>query len=330
MASLGDGTGADYREKTLMPAGAKGGVGKSTVLAQIADNAARLGLRVAAFDLDANGALSAMTGTVVEVGEPSIKDVLEGTRTPLEVARVPVLWQPSTDLPWERGGALIPGGLIHVVPAPQEGLEAVTNRSGTEAESSLALAIAQSRFGDNYDLIVIDAPGTEGPAFQLGLHTAGQLLFPLQTETLALRGLIRTIEAAIKFGVYTGKPVNAIGVVATMVKNNSENRGTLEEAFRYLQERFDGGIPVLPTLPQRTVVTDAVPAGVPVSQLVTRGGAHAPVAFGYTRITLSVLAAVCDEERFSAIMAAIEAEDLTDENRSVLFSENYSDVSVAS
>lgn len=327
MASLGDGTGADYREKSLMPAGAKGGVGKSTLAAQVASEASRFGLRVAGIDLDANGALSAMSGTVAAEGEPSIRDVLEGTKTPLEVARVPSLWQPRTDLSWEKGGALIPGGLIHIVPAPQSGLEKATNRSGTEAESSLSLAISQSRFGDNYDLIIIDAPGTEGPAFQLGMHAAGQLVFPLQTETLALRGLIRTIEAAINFGVYTGKPVNAIGVVATMVKNNSENRGTLEEAARYLQERFNGAIPVLPPLPQRTIVSEAVPAGVPVSRMVT--SSNSDVAFGYTRIALSVLAAVCSEERFGEIMTAVEAAEISDRNRAILFSDNYSAAPVA-
>lgn len=54
MADLGE-SRADYRAKTVATLCSKGGVGKSTLAAQIISDASRLGLKVLGIDLDPNG-----------------------------------------------------------------------------------------------------------------------------------------------------------------------------------------------------------------------------------------------------------------------------------
>jgi chromosome partitioning protein len=309
------------RSKSLAALCGKGGVGKSTLLAQILDNAARFGLRTLGIDLDANGALSAMTGTVTGPGQLSIVDVLKGTVPPTRVALVPPEWQPKFGRPWGRGYALFEGGCVHILPAPQNGLEEVTGEKGTVAENRLHSIITESGFAENYDLIVVDVPGTEGPTFSLALNACQHILFPLQTESLAFRGFTRTIEAAIRFAQSTQKPVTPIGGVATMYKNNVvEHKQTFDVAVRWLGDTFGTAIPMLdPPIGQRAVIADAAAAQVPVSRMISRSGIGADISAGYSRVTLFAIASILGQERLDEILEAIDDVDLDDSVRSVIF-----------
>jgi chromosome partitioning protein len=296
----------------------KGGVGKSTLLMQIADFAARFGLRVVIVDLDANGAVSAMTGTIVPDGYASVREVLDGAMPASQVVRVPEKWQPISDRSFALGGVLLPGGCVHILPAPQNGLEDSTGKTGTEAETRLLVALAESGFGENYDLILVDAPGTEGPAFYLGLNACRNVLFPLQPETLGIRGFIRTIEAAIRFSKI--RPINALGGVATMVRNKKEHKDTIADTKDWLHDQFGDAITLFdPPLADRAIVADAVPMMVPVSRMITRSGKYADVAAGYGRITLSTIAQIVSPERLDVIFDALEVAEMDDAVRDVLF-----------
>ena len=108
-----------------------------------------------------------------------------------------------------------------------------------------------------------------------------------------------------------------------MVKNNNENRETIADAKDWLQTTFGGRIPMLePALPQRAVVSEAVPLQVPVSRMVTRSGRYADISAGYSRIALAVVASIIPEERFDAIITALEQEELDDAAADVLFKES--------
>ncbi|MCF8786160.1 MULTISPECIES: ParA family protein [Rhodococcus] len=320
MASLGE-SRANYRAKTVATLCSKGGVGKSTLTAQILDNAARFGLRVAGVDLDPNGSLSRMTGTLAPVGEISIREVLEGSITPQAATRKPLQWQPEVvaDRAWAKGGPLIPGGEVHIVPAPDRGLDAVTSRSGTEAEHALFEAITTSGFGEYYDMIIVDPPASTASTFHLALNAAQHLVFPLQTESAALSGLVLTIESAIKFSSSTGRPVNGIGVAATMMDGRTtEHTETLAAAKEWMQEKFHGQLPVLePPVPRRTTVPEAGAEMLPVAR-VARGSKGAQLTAAYSAIALAVVASVVPEKT-DAIFDAFEAADLPAELAEVVF-----------
>ncbi|MEU7631845.1 ParA family protein [Nocardia sp. NPDC049220] len=325
MADLASIGGFDCRHKGVAVLSSKGGVGKSTLCGQIIDNLARFGLRVLGVDLDPNGALSAMTNTVAPIGGPSVKEVLEGTVDPRAAIIMPGPWQPESDRRWDRGGQLLPEGEVHILPAPQDGLENAIRVSGTDAESRLHIALTNSGLGEYYDAMILDAPGTEGPAFFLSLHAALHVLFPLQPETLSLRGFIRTIDKAVSFSSYSGKKLNAIGGVATMMTNKREHREVVEDADAWLKKRFNGQVAMLtPSLPLRVVVADAVPLYLPVSRMVTSGGTHGVIAAGYSRIALSVINVVAPE-RMDGILDALEDADLDPKIKSVLFGEADAD-----
>ncbi|NHE68611.1 ParA family protein [Rhodococcus sp. D-46] len=320
MADLGE-SRADYRAKTVATLCSKGGVGKSTLAAQIISDASRLGLKVLGIDLDPNGTLSRLTGTVSPVGELSIGDVLVGAARPQQVARVPVDWQPDIafDRPWIQGGPLLPGGAVHILPAPDRGLEVTTSRSGTDAEQALLEALAVSEIGEHYDLIVVDPPASTSSTLYLALYASEHLVFPLQTESAALSGLTLTVESAIKFSSLSRRRVNGIGVVATMLDRTTEHTLTLAAAQEWMDERFKGQIGVLnPQIPRRTIVSEAGSSMVPVSRLVTGKLKNADIASRYAAVALAVVAAVTPE-RLEAIFDAIEKEDLPEEIADIIY-----------
>ncbi|MBM4569135.1 AAA family ATPase [Rhodococcus hoagii] len=320
MASLGE-SRPDFRSKTVATLCSKGGVGKSTLSAQLLDNAARLGLRVAGVDLDPNGTLSRLTGTVAPVGEPSVREVLEGSASPQSVARKPIAWQPeaAADRSWLQGGPLLPGGVVHMVPAPDRGLDAVTSRSGTDVENALLEAITMSGFGEHYDMIVVDPPASTSSTLYLALNASQHLVLPLQTESAALSGLILTLEAAIKFSSNTGRPVNGIGVVATMLDRTTEHTETLEAARAWISDRFAGQMTVLnPQIPRRTIIADSAARMIPVSRQVTGSGRYGDVAARYAAVTLSVVASVVPE-KIGPIFDALEALNMPDELAEIVY-----------
>lgn len=206
-----------------------------------------------------------------------------------------------------------------MVPAPERGLDVVTSRSGTEVENTLLEAITTSGFGAHYDLIIIDPPTSTSSTLYLALNASEHLILPLQTEAAALSGLILTLEAAIRFSSNTGRPVNGIGVVATMVDRTKGHTETLKAARAWMSERFDGRMSVLdPPIPRRSTVVEAAAQLLPVSRKVTRGGHYADIAAHYAAVTLSVIASAVPE-KLTSIVDALEAQNLPDELAEIVY-----------
>ena len=160
-------------------ANAKGGVGKTSIVANLAGIAAGQGRRVLTIDLDPQGNLATDFGCKdrSDAGR-SLADLLSGR------GRVEVVRQVRTNLDIWPGGpelsAIVPGALIPM------------------ADDPLAEAIAAC--AHEYDIVFIDCPPTLGPLVDAGLSAAELLIVPIRADHASLDGLnligdrIRTVR----------------------------------------------------------------------------------------------------------------------------------------
>lgn len=313
MATLAATNGADSRQKTVIITCNKGGVGKSTTVAQIADNCARFGLRVLVIDVDSNASLSALLGTVAAPDEPSILEALEGSAPIGAAITEPEGWQPDEDREWMCGGPLLPGGVVHaVLGSNSDEVAEATNKAGSGPENSLRRALSEFEGAEEYDLILIDVPRTDGPPLYLALNASGNALFPMETEGLSFDPVFKTIEKVARYSRDTGNSMNAVGVVAA--KHNPhrvEHRECLADVRTKLAESFNGAITMLdPPVQVRAVVADSATLQQPVSRQVTPGGKNSEVSACYTGIALATAAAIIPEDRLEKIFGAIDNADL--------------------
>ena len=160
-------------------ANAKGGVGKTSIVSNLAGIAAAQGRRVLGIDLDPQGNLATDFGCKdrSDQGE-SLADLLSGRGPVRPVGHV----RPGLDI-WTGGPALsaiVPGALIPMTEHP------------------LAAAIAATE--NDYDLVLIDCPPTLGPLVDAGLSAAERLIVPIRADHASLDGLnligdrIRTVR----------------------------------------------------------------------------------------------------------------------------------------
>ncbi|MEM7288483.1 MAG: ParA family protein [Actinomycetota bacterium] len=160
-------------------ANAKGGVGKTSIVANLAGLASAGGRRVLTIDLDPQGNLATDFGCKHRSDDGrSLADLLSGRGAVRVVRQV----RAGLDI-WPGGPALssiVPGALIPM------------------ADDPLAAAIAAET--QDYDVVFIDCPPTLGPLVDAGLSAAELLIVPIRADHASLDGLnligdrIRTVR----------------------------------------------------------------------------------------------------------------------------------------
>jgi len=161
------------RPAVIAVANAKGGVGKTSLVANIAGIATLAGWRVLAIDLDPQGNLA------TDLGYQQRSDGGRSLATTLRDGGVP---QPLTDVRsrldvWPGGPSLQAGLHQSLIP---------------EVDHPLSAAIEASR--GCYDLVFIDCPPTLGPLVDAGLIAADWLLIPVRADHASLHGLDMMLE----------------------------------------------------------------------------------------------------------------------------------------
>jgi chromosome partitioning protein len=165
----------------------KGGVGKTTIAAQLAHAAARRDVRTLAVDLDPQANLSQSLLSPERYVEhlrdkkPTIVQIFEQYFPPTEVSRSP---QP-----------LDIGQVILKKPVYSDKLDLIVSRlelshtlkNPTGKERRLAKAL--TRVADDYDLILIDCAPTESILTEAAYHASRYVLVPVKPEYLATIGL---------------------------------------------------------------------------------------------------------------------------------------------
>jgi chromosome partitioning protein len=161
------------RPAVVAVANAKGGVGKTSIVANLAGLAAASGSRVLAIDLDPQGNLAIDLGYRERSDNGrGLASVFRTTGDALTVTNV----RPGLDA-WPGGPdlvATVPSALIPEVAHP------------------LTEAIAAT--GASYDIVFIDCPPALGPLVDAGLMVADLLLVPIRADHASLDGLAMISE----------------------------------------------------------------------------------------------------------------------------------------
>ena len=246
------------RDRTLTMAAAKGGIGKTTTTAQVAYPIAQFGLRVLLIDLDAVAGLSTILGAIDE--GPGAVEFLDSPGIDKdECVRRPPAWQPSPDVPFSEGGALLPGGCVDIIPATP-GIAESVGRQDPRSIKRLRRALNDDDFVlDRYDLVMIDIPGADSVIVDMAMQASRNLVLTLLPESQGLRGFSRTVLRAKQAYEEDGLNFNVIGAVTSRYeRNRTEHKDVMRVTRKFLAEQLGPstlwlGLPI----PARAAISDA-------------------------------------------------------------------------
>lgn len=211
----------------LAIANQKGGTGKSTTAAALAQAAAHRGRRVLAIDLDPQGNLSYFLQA--DTARAGAFEVLDG-------------------LPAVEATQATAGGL-DVIPASWN-LQTISSSRGSARRLKAALEPLAGR----YDVVILDTPPTAGELQYNALMAATDLVIPLQADIVGLQGLYQMMDTAqqIKQGnpalALTGYILTRSGGRSTLARQMAE---TIEAQARGM------GLPFLMAIREAVAIREA-------------------------------------------------------------------------
>jgi chromosome partitioning protein len=167
----------------------KGGVGKSTLVMQLAHSAATKGYRTLAVDLDPQSNLSQALMTprnyVAHIGanKPTVVQIFDEY-----VPAGPVIGSPTvlnTNDVIVQGVGYKRKGLLDLIPSRLELSRTLKNPAGKERRLAKSLA----KISDDYDLILIDCAPTESVLTDAAYFASRYVVVPIKPEFMATIGL---------------------------------------------------------------------------------------------------------------------------------------------
>ena len=181
----------------------KGGTGKSTTAAALAQAAAAAGKKALAIDLDPQGNLSFIMGA--DMQQRTSFDLLEGK-------------SPARIIQHREGGPdLIPASLD---------LAAIKSSTGSAKRLQTALKAIRTP----YDLIIIDTPPTAGELQYNALQAATGLIIPLRADILSLQGLYQIADTAAQIKK-SNTALQITGIVITQHNDRSTIARQMKESL---------------------------------------------------------------------------------------------------
>lgn len=200
----------------------KGGVGKTTSVVTLGGILADRGNRVLLLDLDPHGSLSSYFGFDPDHQQASSLQLFSEDN--ISNGLLESLIQPTP----EHNLSLLPASM---------GLATVERSAagnGMGLKVSRALALLQSRF----DFVLIDSPPVLGALMINALAACDQLLVPVQTEYLAMKGAERMMRTIAMVEKSLNKTLQYTIVPTMFDRRTQASTGTL----RQLRQNYPGHI----------------------------------------------------------------------------------------
>ena len=201
--------------KTVAVLNQKGGVGKTTVTANLAHALALAGKKVMLIDLDPQGHLTASLG-IFKPPRHGISDVLSGN-TSIEAVKIET----------RESLQLIPAG---------SGLRELEEASGNIKEKMHMLGNALQHASKDIDYVLMDCPPSSGLLAANAILAVDEVLIPVSGDYLSLNGLAHLMITLKRFDGLRKRPVTKKIVLSRFVARRRLSQEVLEK----LLEHFPG------------------------------------------------------------------------------------------
>jgi len=232
----------------------KGGVGKTTTTITLAGILSQRGKRCLMIDADPHGSLSVYLGLDPDTTENSLYNLFHDY---------------DSLSPDAINNAVIETKFAGINLLPASGAMAVLDRQmGTKSGMGLVLKNILELIANDYDYFLIDCPPQLGLLMVNALAVCDELIVPVQTEFLALKGLDRMMHTLKMITHSRSSELNHIIVPTMYDRRTKASRRALEVLqTQFADHLWDGVIPV------DTQFREASRSGTPLSLIApkTRG-----------------------------------------------------------
>lgn len=250
--------------RTFAALNSKGGVGKTTLLANLGGLLADMGARTLLVDADPQPSLTKYFGLSYEAPEGLVEVVTGGTVTHLSISRTSV---PSLDLIRSNDGEAQLQHWLH-------GRE--------DRRVRLARALNNPYVRDHYDCVLIDTQGAIGPLQTAAAFAADTLISPLPPDTPSIRefrsGTLRVLQRLEQDPDEPRAELAPIQAVICRYDHSRNAKALLTE----LRNEFSEGdrVTILNTMiPNAVAYKDAFTARMPVHAVNKSGGTRYPSGY---------------------------------------------------
>lgn len=232
----------------------KGGVGKTTTAVSLAGLLSEKGSRCLLVDADPHGSLSVYFGNDPDTMRGGLYQLFhqDGNYSRDAINEQIVSTQFDN---------------IDVLPASTS-MAALDRQMGTKPGMGLVFGKALKCLDDDYDYVLIDCPPQLGILMVNALAVCDQLLVPVQTEFLALKGLERMVHTLHMIMQSRNTVLNYTVIPTLYDRRTKASRGALEVLQEQYQENLWPSV-----IPVDTQFREASRQGIPLSLLLpkTRG-----------------------------------------------------------
>lgn len=232
----------------------KGGVGKTTTAVTLAGLAAEQGKRVLMVDLDPHGSLTSYFGENADTCSTTTYTLFEHNRSLTYQSVTDVIHHTKYD-----GLDFIPASTA---------LATLERQAIGKDGLGLVMTKTAELVSKDYDLMVMDSPPLLGVLMINALAACEQLIIPVQTEFLAIKGLERMVHTLEMLGRSRKKALPYIIVPTMFDRRTQASMGSLRQIKNQFSEHAWAG-----KIPVDTRLRDASRAGIPAPAFDPEGRA---------------------------------------------------------
>ena len=225
----------------------KGGVGKTTTAVSLGGLLAEQGQRVLLLDLDPQGSMTSYFRLNPDAMEHSVYSLFEARANGTDIQLLEVLLQDTG----VAGLSLMPASTA---------MATLDRQLGARGGMGLVIKQALSRLQQQFDYVLMDCPPMLGMLMVNALAACEQLLIPVQTEFLALKGLERMLHTLQMIGHSIGSELPYI-VIPTFFDRRT--RASID-ALRAMRDQHGEHL-WMRLIPVDTQFREASRAGLPIN-----------------------------------------------------------------
>lgn len=234
----------------------KGGVGKTTSTVTLGGLLVNWGFRVLLVDMDPHGSMTSYFRYDPDNTEESVYSLFQANADKKQIETASLLCATGTE-----GLMLMPASLAQAT---------LDRQAGKLNGMGLILKSGLEQLEDQFDYVLVDCPPLLGVLLINALAACDQLIVPVQTEFLAIKGLDRMLNTLQMVLKARNRPLPYV-VVPTMF--DQRTRASLE-SLRALRENYrdnlwNGVIPIDTKFREASRVGLPLPAYFPNSRGVT-------------------------------------------------------------